>query len=84
MKSTKQKVVALEAELLRLNSMVRARREQLAKLETCPHKDCECRAVWHKAMETDLASQMGKISQSVRPKSKVGSRKLASQSPKKR
>ena len=66
MKSTKAQVVKLEAELLRLNDMVRARRRQLAKLEQCPHKDCECRAVWRDVIERDLASQVGKIRTSVK------------------
>lgn len=61
MKSTKAKVFELEAELLRLNDMVRARRRQLEKLEQCPHKECECRSVWREIVEKDLASQVGKI-----------------------
>jgi hypothetical protein len=68
MKSKKQEVLALEAELLRLNDMVRARRAQLSKLETCPHKDCQCRAVWKEVVEKDLASQMGKIGRQVTAK----------------
>ena len=75
MKSTKAKVVKLEAELLRLNDMVRARRRQLAKLEQCPHKDCECRAVWREVVERDLASQVGKIRTSVKPKQRQAASK---------
>lgn len=66
MKSKKPDAVELEAELLRLNDLVRARRKQLARLDTCPHKDCECRAVWHETVEKNLSTQVGKIRQGVR------------------
>lgn len=68
MKSKKQEVIELEAELVRLNDMVRARRAQLSRLEKCPNKDCECRAVWKEVVEKDLASQMGKIGKQVTTK----------------
>ncbi len=58
----------LEAELIRLNTLVRARRKQLARLECCPHKDCECRMVWRDFVEKNLASQMGKIRTQVKRK----------------
>ncbi len=67
MKSQKPDQVAeLEAELIRLNSLVRARRKQLVRLERCPNKDCECRQVWHSFVEQNLAQQMGKIRQQVK------------------
>ncbi len=58
----------LEAELIRLNTLVRARRKQLARLQRCPHKDCECRTVWRDVVEKSLAHQMGKIRQQVKSK----------------
>jgi hypothetical protein len=68
MKSKEKSAAELEAELLRLNTLVRARRKQLARLETCPHKDCECRAVWREVVESKLATQVSKIRQSVSSK----------------
>ncbi len=65
MKRKERQAVELEAELLRLNEMVRKRRAQLERLEKCPHKDCECRAVWREVVEQDLASQVGKIRRGV-------------------
>jgi hypothetical protein len=61
MKSKQKKAVELEAELLRLNDLVRARRAQLARLEACPNKNCECRAVWRETVEKNLARQVGKV-----------------------
>jgi len=66
MKSKPKQAAELEDELVRLTTLVRARRKQLARLATCPHKDCECRAVWREVMEKDLANQMGKIRRQVR------------------
>ena len=66
MKKKQRQAIELEAELLRLNAMVRKRRDQLARLEKCPYKDCECRAVWREVVEKDLASQVGKIGHGVR------------------
>jgi len=68
MKSKPKQAAELEDELVRLTTLVRARRKQLARLATCPHKDCECRAVWREVMEKDLANQMGKIRRRVRTK----------------
>jgi hypothetical protein len=65
-------VVELEAELLRLNEMVRARRKQLARLAQCPHTDCECRQVWKQVVETKLASQVGKIRRGVNTRTANG------------
>jgi hypothetical protein len=58
----------LEAELLRLNALVRARRKQLARLDKCPNKDCPCRFVWREHVEKNLAGQVGKVRQQVRSK----------------
>lgn len=66
MKSKQRQVLELEAELLRLNALVRQRRKQLAYLEKCPNKDCECRRVWHQVVEKDLAHQVGKVRRHVR------------------
>jgi hypothetical protein len=68
MKSTQREAAELEGELLRLNALVRQRRAQLARLEHCPHKDCECRQVWREVVEKKLASQVGKIRKQVRHK----------------
>ena len=56
----------LEADLARLNALVRERRRQLARLEKCPNKDCPCRFVWREHVEKNLAGQMGKIRKHVR------------------
>jgi hypothetical protein len=63
-----QEATELEAELLRLNSLVRERRKQLARLEKCPNKDCPCRVVWRNHVEKNLAGQMGKIRRKVSTK----------------
>ncbi len=68
MKSKQRGAVELEAELLRLNTLVRQRRAQLARLEKCPHKDCECRLVWRQVIEQNLAQQVGLIRREVRGK----------------
>ncbi len=68
--NSKESVVELEAELIRLNTLVRARRKQLARLEQCPNKACECRMVWREVVEKNLASQMGKIRRQVKGKRK--------------
>ena len=65
MNSKKQVASDLEAELLRLNALVRQRRAQLARLEKCPHKDCECRLVWSQVVDKHLATQVGKIRKGV-------------------
>ena len=63
-----QEATELEAELLRLNALVRERRKQLARLEKCPNKDCPCRVVWKNHVEKNLAGQVGKIRHHVRRK----------------
>ena len=55
----------LESELMRLNTLVRERREQIAKMEECPNPDCPCRVVWKDKVEKGLASQMRKIGKKV-------------------
>jgi hypothetical protein len=60
-----QEATELEAELLRLNALVRERRKQLARLEKCPNKDCPCRVVWRNHVEKNLAGQVGKIRRKV-------------------
>ena len=65
----------LEAELMRLNSLARERRKQLARLEKCPNKDCPCRFVWREHVEKNLAGQVSEIRRRVRGKSaKFGKR----------
>lgn len=66
MKSKNNDVMALEAELVRLNTLIRQRRAQLARLEKCPNKDCECRQVWRDMVEETLARQVGKIRRHMR------------------
>ena len=56
----------LEAELLRLNTLVRERRKQLARLDKCPNKDCPCRFVWREHVEKRLAGQVGEIRRRVK------------------
>lgn len=68
MNKKQEQAVELEAELIRLNNLVRARRKQLANLEKCPNKTCECRVVWREVVEKNLASQMGRIRRQVRSK----------------
>jgi len=65
MKSKGREAADLEAELLRLNTLVRQRRAQLARLEACPNKSCECRKVWREVVEQKLAFQVGKIRKNV-------------------
>jgi hypothetical protein len=70
MTNGKQRAVTeLEAQLVRLNALVRERRNQLARLDKCPNKDCPCRFVWREHVEKNLAGQMGKIRRQVRAKS---------------
>jgi hypothetical protein len=71
-----QEATDLEAELLRLNTLVRERRKQLARLEKCPNKDCPCRVVWRNHVEKNLAGQVGKI------RRKVSSKKVLRTKPK--
>ena len=83
MKRKSRDTAALEAELLHLNKLVRQRREQLARLEHCPHKDCECRQVWQEVVEGKLANQVHKVRSHVRVKRKPSahSRKTARPKP---
>jgi hypothetical protein len=68
MKGTKREINELETELLKLNVLVRQRRAQLARLQNCPNKDCECRRVWRLIVEKNLARQVGKLRKQVRQK----------------
>ncbi|MGO8931358.1 MAG: hypothetical protein ACLQU3_31270 [Limisphaerales bacterium] len=58
----------LEAELVRLNLLVRERRRQLVRLDKCPNKDCPCRFVWREQVEKNLAGQVGEVRRQVRGK----------------
>lgn len=71
MKSKERQVVDLEAELVRLNALVRERRKQLLRLENCPNKTCECRRVWREVVESELAGQIGRIRRRVKPNGTV-------------
>ncbi|MGA2864989.1 MAG: hypothetical protein ABSF95_10950 [Verrucomicrobiota bacterium] len=66
MRSKERGVPELEAELLRLNALVRERRQQLARLQSCPNPLCPCRVVWREQVEKGLASQVRKIRKHVR------------------
>jgi hypothetical protein len=66
MKSSDSDPLELESELIRLNSLIRARRKQLAFLEQCPNTECECRSVWREVTEKKLAGQVGKVRKHVR------------------
>jgi hypothetical protein len=72
----------LEAELVRLNTLVRERRSQLARLKNCPNPECPCRVVWRKVVEKTLACQVGKIRRNVRsgPRTQSKAKKLVRQS----
>ena len=69
MNGKEREATELEAQLVRLNALVRERRQQLARLETCPNKDCPCRLVWRNHVEQNLAGQVGKVRRQVRAKS---------------
>ena len=73
----------LEAELLRLNTLVRERRKQLARLEKCPNKDCPCRVVWRDHVEKNLAGQVGRVQRRVRgsPARRTGSKTATGRRP---
>ncbi|HLH57003.1 MAG TPA: hypothetical protein VKY92_25710 [Verrucomicrobiae bacterium] len=77
MKSKRSQVAELEAELFRLNAMLRRRRAQIAQLEACPNKDCECRKVWKEVVDQKLADQVGKVRKKVRarPRKKPAARR---------
>lgn len=67
-----EQATALEAELLRLNALVRERRKQLDRLEECPNKDCPCRVVWRDHVEKNLAGQVGAVRRRVKGKGAKG------------
>jgi hypothetical protein len=69
MKRSGPRSAKLESELVRLNELVRQRRQQLARLEDCPNHKCECRHVWREVVENKLAIQVSKVGKHVR---KVG------------
>lgn len=66
MKTDNLNATELEAELVRLNALVRERREQLARLEDCPNQACPCRVVWREVVEKNLATQVRKVRHNVR------------------
>jgi hypothetical protein len=68
MKTIQREIIELEAELLRLNSLVRDRRKELVRLAKCPNKTCTCRLFWQEHVEKILALQMGKIRRQLHPK----------------
>ena len=74
----------LEAELLRLNRLVRERRQQLARLDKCPNKDCPCRVVWRNHVEKNLAGQVGKIRRQVGSKTGLAGKPKGKTKPKAR
>ena len=57
----------LEAELARLNALVRERRKHLASLKNCPNQQCPCRVAWRGVVEKNLSSQLGRIRRKVSP-----------------
>lgn len=84
MKRKPAQVVELEAELLRLTELVRARRTQLNRLDKCPNKDCECREVWREVTEKKLDTQVKKVRTGVLPRPALAKTKAVSKSPKTR
>ena len=72
-----RKASALEAELMRLNLLVRERRKQLARLEKCPNQDCPCRFVWREHVEKSLVGQVGKVRHQVSRKTKIAAKSKA-------
>ena len=81
-KSKQQNATELEAELVRLNALVRERREQLDRLKDCPNHHCPCRVVWRDVVEKNLATQVGKIRRNVktRPTTSAGTSKSSRKS----
>ena len=71
----------LEAELVRLNLLVRERRKQLARLEKCPNKDCPCRFVWREHVEKNLAGQVAEVRRRLQPKSAKPAKQRARRRP---
>ncbi len=80
MKKKQQEAIELEAELIRLNTLVRARRKTLARLAVCPNKDCECRKVWKEQVEQTLAGQVGKIRRQIGTKAAAPAKKSKARS----
>ena len=70
MKRKQDEKLKLEAELLKLNALVRERREQLDSIRDCPNHACRCRAVWKEHVEKTLSGQMRKIRQQIGAKTK--------------
>ena len=70
--SKPRQTLELEDELMRLNALVRERREQLARIEDCPNDQCPCRVVWKDKVEKGLATQMRKIGKQVKTPSGCG------------
>lgn len=66
MKRAQPRTAKLEAELHRLNELVRQRRQQLARLEDCPNHECECRHVWREVVDSKVATQVGKLGKHLR------------------
>jgi hypothetical protein len=82
MSSKPRETLELEAELIRLNALVRERRQQLARLKACPNPECPCRVVWKNKVDEGLADQMRKIGKQVNnhspgPRSTPAKRKKA-------
>ena len=73
MRSKVKVAAALEDELMRLNTLVRERREQLDKLTSCPNSDCPCRVVWKDQVEKKLAGQVHRIRKHVHASPKTAS-----------
>jgi hypothetical protein len=71
MKTKQHEIVELEAELLRLNRLVRDRRRELVRLAKCPNETCACRLFWQDHVEKLVARQMRKIRQKIRPDSRT-------------
>ena len=72
MSSKPRETLALEAELIRLNALVRERRQQLARLKACPNPECPCRVVWKSKVDEGLAEQMRKIGKQVNHSHETG------------
>jgi hypothetical protein len=79
MKRQQHDKLELEAELLKLNALVRERRKQLARIEDCPNKTCHCRAVWREQVEKTLSGQVRKIRRQIggKPNKAAKSKKAA-------
>jgi hypothetical protein len=78
MKSKEREILELEAELLRLASLVRERRKQLARLKDCPNPSCPCRAVWRDQVDKKLSLQVRRVRKQVRETPSPSARTAAS------